>query len=121
MSERIFNLKKNHYFRVNLRETMPEPERRLWRHIRGRQLGMKFRRQHGIGPYIVDFYCPEKRLVIEIDGDSHYNLDTQVYDRKRDDFMRSLGLQVMRFTNQDILENLGSVLEVVLQSTQPTK
>ncbi|BDX03963.1 hypothetical protein MACH16_27110 [Marinomonas pontica] len=82
---------------------------------------MKFRRQHGIGPYIVDFYCPEKRLVIEIDGDSHYNLDTQVYDRKRDDFMRSLGLQVMRFTNQDILENLGSVLEVVLQSTQPTK
>ena len=82
---------------------------------------MKFRRQHGIGPYIVDFYCPEKRLVIEIDGDSHYNPDTQIYDRKRDDFMKSLGLQVMRFTNQDILEKLDSVLDRVLQSTQPTK
>ena len=121
MAQKIFNIKQNRHFRSELRNNLTEPEKILWQRIRSKQLGTKFRRQHGIGDYIVDFYCPEKRLVIELDGDSHYNTDTQEHDRKRDDFMRSLGLQVIRFTNQDIMKNLDAVLEVIHQSIQPSK
>ncbi|NLQ19063.1 endonuclease domain-containing protein [Marinomonas sp. M1K-6] len=121
MTQKLFNIKQNRHFRSVLRNNLTEPEKILWQRIRSKQLGVKFRRQHGIGKYIVDFYCPEKKLVIELDGDSHYNHDTQAYDRKRDDFMRSQGLQVIRFTNQDIMKKLDAVLEVIHQSIQTPK
>ena len=60
---------------------MTEPEKRLWSILRNNQLGVKFRRQHGIGHYIVDFYCPELKLIIEVDGESHFSEDAQAYDR----------------------------------------
>ena len=118
MSERIFNPKKSQALRAVLRNGMPEPERHLWRHIRGRQLGVKFRRQHGVGSYIVDFYCPERRLVIEIDGDSHYTDEAKLYDLERTAYFQRIGLQVIRFTNYQIMNELDSVLEVVLHYVQ---
>ena len=87
-----------------LRSNMTGPETRLWSALRARQLqGMKFRRQHGIGPYIVDFYCPERSLVIEVDGDSHADADQIVRDQLRDTYFQSLGLRLIRYFNDDIL------------------
>ncbi len=73
--------------------------------------GLKFRRQHGIGPYIVDFYCPEQSLVIEVDGDSHADADQILKDRQREKYLQSLGLHVIRYINDDILKNLNGVME----------
>lgn len=95
-----------------LRSNMPGPETRLWSRLRARQLqGFKFRRQHGIGPYIVDFYCPEQSLIIEVDGDSHADADQIVKDQRRDTYFQSLGLRVIRYFNDDIVMNLAGVLE----------
>jgi len=95
-----------------LRSNMTGPETRLWSRLRARQLqGLKFRRQHGIGPYIVDFYCPEQSLVIEVDGNSHADADQIVKDQLRDRYFQSLGLHVIRYINDDILKNLDGVLE----------
>ncbi len=95
-----------------LRSNMTGPEARLWSRLSARQLqGLKFRRQHGIGPYIVDFYCPEQSLVIEVDGDSHADADQVVKDKQREQYLQSLGLRVIRYVNDDIVKNLGGVLE----------
>ncbi|MGH7146866.1 MAG: endonuclease domain-containing protein [Nitrospiraceae bacterium] len=95
-----------------LRSNMTGPETWLWSRLRARQLqGLKFRRQHGIGPYIVDFYCPEQSLVIEVDGDSHADADQIVKDQLRDKYFQSLGLRVIRYFNDDIVKNLAGVLE----------
>ena len=95
-----------------LRSNMTCPETRLWLRLRARQLqGLKFRRQHGIGPYIVDFYCPEQSLVIEVDGDSHADADQILKDRQRAKYLQSLGLHVIRYVNDDILKNLDGVME----------
>jgi len=85
-------------------------ERILWSKIRNQQLGVKFRRQHGIGNYVVDFYCPEFQLVIELDGDSHYLQGAQEYDYIRDEFMKLQGLRILRFTNIEVVNNLDEVV-----------
>lgn len=91
-------------------------ERTLWQVLRGKQLGVKFRRQHGIGHYIVDFYCPERRLIIELDGDSHFGDAAQDYDRERDAYLHGLGLRIIRFTNMQLAENLEGVYEIINQA-----
>ena len=98
--------------KLRIRSDMTGPETRLWSRQRARQLqGLKFRRQHGIGPYIVDFYCPEQFLVIEVDGDSHADADQILKDQLRDRYFQSLGLRVVRYINDDILKNLDRALE----------
>jgi len=114
--ETIFNLPQYRGRRVELRKNPTEPEKRFWQAVRGKQLGVKFRRQHGIGHYIVDFYCPEWALVVELDGDSHFNADAQASDAKRNAYLHSLGLRVLRFTNLEIMQNLDGVLLKVMQS-----
>ena len=109
----LFNRPPNKSRRQALRANLTEPEKRLWQALRGKQLGFKFRRQHGIGPYIVDFYSPEAALVIELDGDSHFDAKALAYDRARDLFMTSKGIQVLRFTNQDVLKQHASVLDII--------
>ena len=104
---------------AKMRLEMPEPERRLWSELRRSHLGgHKFRRQAVIGHRIVDFFCPAKGLVIEIDGDTH---DPDV-DAKRDAAMlRNFGFGTVRFTNAEVIGNLDGVLErlqVVLNETQ---
>ena len=85
----------------------------LWTQLRGQQLGVKFRRQHGIGHYIVDFYCSEFQLVIEIDGDSHFSPEAIEKDEQRDAYMRGLGLKIIRVTNIDVMNNLEGVYDVI--------
>ena len=114
--ETIFNLPQYRDRRVDLRKNPTEPEKRFWKAVRGKQLGVKFRRQHGIGHYIVDFYCPEWQLVVELDGDSHFHPEAKIADAERDSYLQNLGLRVLRFTNQYVMQNLEGVLIKVLES-----
>jgi len=99
-------------FKRRLRSNMTGQEMRLWSRLRARQLlGLKFRRQHGIEPYIVDFYCPGQSLVIEVDSDSHADADQIPKDQLRDRYFQYLGLHVIRCINDDIVKNLDGVLE----------
>ncbi|WP_082040310.1 endonuclease domain-containing protein [Vibrio hyugaensis] len=115
MQQRTFNLKYQKKIRSQLRSNMPKPEEVLWQRIRRKQLGVKFRRQHGIGRYIVDFYCAELSLVIEIDGDSHFSTEGKEKDTKRDAFIEALGVKVLRFTNEEVMKQTESVLERIIQ------
>ena len=97
-----------------LRENMTDAEKRLWAKIRMKQLKRyQFYRQKPIGDYIVDFFCPRAKLVIEIDGSQHFSDDMLEYDRIRDEYMRSLGLRVLRFTNTDVLTHIEGVAEKI--------
>jgi len=96
---------------------MTEAERLLWSKIRCRQLkGYQFYRQKIIGNYIVDFYCAKANLVIELDGGQHYDKEVQDKDRKRDKFLESLGLKVLRFSDREVFENIDAVMETIWKS-----
>ena len=98
--------------RKTLRNNMPETEKILWNKIRRKQLlGIKFRRQCSVGAYIIDFFSFEKKLAIEIDGDSHFIVKAQTYDKKRTEFLKKNNIQVIRFTNVEIVNNLDGCLE----------
>ena len=92
---------------------MTEPEKILWGVLRGNALGIKFRRQQGIGPYIADFYAASCQLVIEVDGDSHFTDEGLIYDQDRDAYMQNVGITVLRFTNLQVRENLEGVFETI--------
>ena len=99
-------------FSQQLRKTMTDAERRLWTRIRGKQLKeYQFYRQKIIGEYIVDFYCSKARLVIELDGGQHYTEEGKEKDKIRDDYLAGNGLQVLRFSDRDIFDNIEGVLE----------
>ncbi len=96
-----------------LRKNMTEAERALWQVLSNRALaGFKFRRQHPVGPYIVDFACLQTNLVIEIDGGQHCDSPK---DARRDDYLRSRKFDVLRFWNNDVLENIEGVCDVILR------
>jgi very-short-patch-repair endonuclease len=97
----------------------PTPaEDALWQHLRRKQInGMRFRRQYPIGQFIVDFYCPEQRLVIEVDGDIH--LYTVEEDALRQDFIECLGYHVLRFTNEQVFHHLPDVLKQIAAGKNP--
>ncbi|GHA25809.1 endonuclease domain-containing protein [Oceanisphaera arctica] len=118
---RIFNRSGQKAFRRRLRHELTAPEQRLWRRLRAGQLGIKFRRQHGIGPFIADFYCARLKLVIEIDGDSHF-VDGEAlrHDKQRDDYFYSLNIRVLRFTNREVMANIDGVLAVILSHISDT-
>jgi very-short-patch-repair endonuclease len=94
--------------------TQTAAELALWELLRNRQpLGFKFRRQHQFGDFIADFYCHEAHLVIECDGSVHREKEQWYHDQNRDAYMVSNGLQVLRFTNEQILNDTKSVLETI--------
>ena len=86
----------------------------LWSKLRNRQLcGFKFRRQHQFGNYIADFYCHEAQLVVECDGSIHETNESWQHDQTRDAYMVGQGLRVLRFTNQEVLNNTDAVLKEI--------
>lgn len=108
----IFNRKKQKPLRQKLRNNATESERILWAKLKNSQTGFKFRRQHGIGKYIVDFCCPKLRLVIEIDGDSHFLDNTaKQKDEQRETYIKAQGFTIKRYTNIEIKTNLIGVLD----------
>lgn len=96
----------------SLRKILPLPEVILWRYLPDRRfMGLKFRRQFPVGPYVVDFVCLEKKVVIEIDGGQH--AEQLIYDNNRTEYLEQFGFNVLRFWNHDVLNRLEMVLEQV--------
>ena len=100
-----------------LRKNMTDAERKLWRALRARSIGAKFRRQTPLGSYIVDFVCFEPKTIIEVDGSQHAG---STADKMRDHYFRSRGYRILRFWDNDVLKNLNGVLEVVFAETHPS-
>jgi very-short-patch-repair endonuclease len=95
----------------NLRKNMTDAERRLWSKVRRKQLkGYQFYRQKNIGDYIVDFYCPAAKLIVEVDGGQHYSEEKILKDRTRDMFLNDLGFSVLRYSNSDVFKNIEGVV-----------
>jgi very-short-patch-repair endonuclease len=97
-----------------LRKNLTQEESLLWSKVREKQLdNLLFYRQKPIGGYIVDFYCPKAKLVIEIDGSRHFTAQAKEYDKVRDEFLRNMGLTVLRFTNSNVLTDVENVIEEI--------
>lgn len=111
MSNKLNNLPILRTFRKALRNDLTPAEAKLWTLLKQSRLqGRKFRRQHSVGHYILDFYCPAERLAIELDGAVHDTESAQEYDRERDSFLRRYGIKVLRFENQQVFQNTEAVL-----------
>ena len=109
-------------FARRLRKDQTDAETLLWRILRNRQLlGLKFRRQQPVGPYILDFYCYDYKLCIELDGGQHYTSEGQKGDEDRAVFLATSGIHTLRFSNLDVLKNLEAVvLRIVEEATSLT-
>ena len=95
---------------------MTEAEKLLWSKVRKKQLkGYQFYRQKNIGNYIVDFYCPAAKLVIELDGGQHYSPEGKEKDKRRDAYLEGLGLTVLRFSDRDVFVNTNGVLQTIFE------
>ena len=112
-------LKNNHILldlRRSLRRNQTTPEKLLWRLLRAKQLnGKKFFRQFSVGRYILDFYCPEHKLAIELDGSQHLEPQAMVYDEARTAWLETRGITVKRYPNNEVMENIEGVLEDILR------
>jgi len=103
----------------NLRNNSTLSEVLLWNELKGRQInGFQFFRQKPIGNFIVDFYCTKLKLVIEIDGDSHEIKKNQIRDKKKDQFLQSLGLSIIRIGDWDVKQNLSVVIEELVEKIE---
>ena len=112
---KVFNKSKETYKRKTLRNNMPHAEVILWSKLKGKQTGCKFRRQYSVGGFAIDFVCPEIKLAIEVDGDSHYTEGAKYRDMERQKIIEHYGFIFLRFTNKEIKENLNGVLIKIQQ------
>lgn len=97
--------------RRELRRNQTEAEKALWGKLRNKGfLGLKFFRQYSVGPYVIDFYCPRYKLAIELDGGQHGEEKNRQYDAVRTDYLKSVGIEVVRFWNNDVVETIEGVL-----------
>ena len=97
-----------------LRRAMTPPEARLWLILRQRPDELKFRHQHPVGPYVADFYCPAKKLIVEIDGIAHDLGDNPQRDERRDEWLKSKGYRILRIPAIEVRDNLEGVLAYIL-------
>lgn len=110
----IFNKRSQVVKRRLLRRNAPSPEYILWQVLRNRKVnGQKFKRQVSIGRYVVDFYCPALRLAVEIEGGYHTRDSVKKYDFERRELIESLGINFLRFSNEEIEENIDNVIDKI--------
>ncbi len=107
----LYNDHKFKQRRKELRHNETKEEKLLWVKLRRKSLGCKFSRQYSVGPYILDFYCSEKRICIELDGSHHLN--NKEYDKERDEYLLLNDIQVLRFWNREISDNIDEVIEKI--------
>lgn len=113
--KKLFNPKYQKSKRQFLRNNATHAEKILWSHLRDSKLGgFKFRRQQGINPYVVDFYCPEASLAVELDGGVHLTDEARVYDGEREKFLRDHEIETVRFRNEEVHNNIDNVLQTIL-------
>lgn len=121
MIEKIHNIIALRDNRKKLRNSLTPAEAKLWTLIKNSQLeNKKFRRQHSVGSYVLDFYCPSEKLCIELDGEGHYNEGSFEYDSARTEYLDSLNIKVIRFENKDVFENAEGVLEEIKRNFKQT-
>ena len=110
----IYNTTKSADHRTELRKSLTPAEAVLWKYLQKSQLlGKKFRRQFSIDRYIVDFFCPECRLAIELDGQGHFEIGADAYEAERTKYLENCGIRILRFENIVVFENLDAVLEAI--------
>lgn len=115
----VHNRKSLKEIRRNLRQESTPAEDFLWQHIRNRNLNqLKFKRQHSIGNYVVDFYCASKRLIIEVDGAVHTLPDQLEKDKSRDENLIEMDFKILRFSNEEVLLNINFVKEEIIRHTE---
>lgn len=102
-----------------LRRRITLPEVKLWQALRGQKQGARFRRQHPIGPFILDFWCESARLAVEIDGQIHDHPDQARHDARRTEWLTAQGIRVWRVPARDVLSNLDGVLAALCELTNP--
>ncbi|MBX4205515.1 MAG: endonuclease domain-containing protein [Candidatus Doudnabacteria bacterium] len=115
----LYNSQKLKLRRKLLRHNAPDPEQILWYYLRNKAFGYKFRRQYSVSQYVLDFYCSKLRLAIEIDGDSHFNPKARIYDTIREKRVKQQNIQILRFTNDEIRENIEAVIEKISNNLPP--
>ena len=107
--------------RRNLRRDQTNAEKILWQRLRNRQLcGMKFFRQFSVGPYVLDFHCPKSNLAIELDGGQHAEDEKREYDKYRSEYLKSHGIEVVRFWNNEVMMNIDGVLIRITERITPS-
>jgi very-short-patch-repair endonuclease len=118
----VFNRKKNQEKRRYLRKNMPKSEVLLWTKLKNRQMHEeRFLRQYGVDQYILDFYCPQLKLAIEIDGDSHFMPGAEEQDKTRQEYIEAYDIRFLRFTNTDVCENLDGVYQMIFEEIEMKK
>ncbi|QCX38127.1 DUF559 domain-containing protein [Aureibaculum algae] len=116
------NNKRLKSLRKKLRLNLTPAEAFLWKHLKGKQLdAKKFVKQHSIGNYIVDFYCASEKLIIELDGEVHYNPTAEEYDANRTRYLNELAYTVIRFENKMVFDYLPSVLREIRNNFKPSE
>lgn len=111
---KLFNKTSEKLKRRELRNNMSKAEAIIWQKLRCKQIeNSKFRTQYSVDRFVLDFYSPEIKLAVEIDGESHFQEGVAQYDEERQVFIELAGIQFLRFTNQDVYENLNGVLETI--------
>ena len=115
----IYNNQRFKFRRQELRSNETDAEELLWRSLRRKKLnGLKFFRQYSVGPCVLDFYCPDIRLAIELDGQHHYKDEEQSeYDKERTEYLKENDIKVLRFWNNDVLFSTNAVLETIKRET----
>jgi very-short-patch-repair endonuclease len=114
MNNQIHNKHELKEIRGTLRNNLTAAEATLWTLLKGKQLGgKKFRRQHSVGSYILDFYCPSAKLAIELDGEHHFTAEGQTADAIRTRFLESLNIKVLRFENEEVFQSPEGVLDEI--------
>lgn len=101
------------------RKAMPSAEARMWSMLRDRRLRYKFRRQHPIGAYVVDFACPAVRLVLEIDGPSHDQADQKTFDEAREVYLNERGWRVLRIKNGEVFQSASDIEDAIWKFLEP--
>ena len=107
----LYSLLKEYAYRMRINPT--EAESILWQQLRGKALGQPFRRQHIIGPFIADFICVPRKLILEIDGGYHQLPDQQISDEERTQWLEAKGYKVIRFTNEEVIADIDSVINTI--------
>jgi len=108
-----FNKKEIKHVRRSLRRNSPKAEKLIWLYIRKKQIcGERFLRQYSVDHFVIDFYCPHLKLAVEADGPSHFSsIEAIKYDEKRQKYLESFGITFLRFTNEEIYQDLESVID----------
>jgi very-short-patch-repair endonuclease len=116
---KIYNKVSEKEKRRLLRKNMPKAEVIMWSRLKQKQLlGCRFRRQYSVGSYVIDFYCPELKLAIEVDGTSHFKDESEYYDSNRQESIEQLGIRFLRFNNMEVYKKLNGVLEVIIDTVR---